>query len=85
MLQHRSALVHRELLLVEVQRHALVQSLLQGLLFFQVSMFSEYSLGSYVVRPTKKLDNLVNLRWRGAGNVKITEMVSDNLTNSLLC
>ena len=58
------------------------------LLLLQVSMFSEYSLGSYVVRPTKKLDNLVNLRWRDAGNVKIssrTEMVSDNLTNPLLC
>ena len=32
------------------------------LLFLQVSMFSKYSLCSDIVWPTKKLNNLVNLK-----------------------
>ena len=60
------------------------KKLISDLLLFQVSMFSKYSLCSYVVGPTKKLNYLVNL-WQKSENLNLEDNMYNYLTNSLLC
>ena len=59
--QDGGTLVHRELLLVQVERHALVEPLLKRLLLLQVAVLPEEPLLHDVVGPAQVLDDLVDL------------------------